>query len=157
VAAKINQWTLLIAMIPLVFALTHAIEGRGGFAIRFDYQQRVEILLTAAQGAFAAAAMFKFRFLRWEAYTLLGLWAFQLFDPLIDPFLQGLPSIFGGVFNAAGQPGIDKIIVREYTSVLFLALVVYELVRYRGEFLLFRYLGEVWRTHIRPRAPAASA
>jgi cation:H+ antiporter len=150
VAAKINQWTLLIAMIPLVFTITLALEGEGFDPIRFDYQQRVEILLTAAQGLFAAVALFKFRFLRWEAFALLGLWAFQLFDPLIDPSLQSLPSIFGGVFDAV--PGARRIIVREYTSVVFLGLIAFELIRYRSEFKLFRYFADVWRTYIRPSA-----
>jgi cation:H+ antiporter len=153
VAAKINQWTLLIAMIPLVFAVTNLIEGQGELTIDFDYQQRVEILLTAAQGLFAAVCLFKFRFLRWEAYALLGLWAFQLVDPLIDPRLQWLPTIFGDVL--AREPEVDKIIVREYTSVAFMALTVYELVRYRHEFRLFRTFGEVWRTYIR-RPPVPS-
>jgi cation:H+ antiporter len=148
VAAKINQWTLLIAMIPLVFAITHIVRGEGGWSIRFDYQQRIEILLTAAQGMFAAVAMFKFRFLRWEAYALLGLWAFQLIDPVIDPFIQFLPSVFGGM-----DPEGHRIIVREYTSVAFFALIALELVRYRREFQLFRYFGEVWRRHIRAAPP----
>jgi cation:H+ antiporter len=153
VAAKINQWTLLIAMVPLVFAITLALEGQGFDPIPFDYQQRVEILLTAAQGLFAAVCLFKFRFLRWEAYALLGLWAFQLFDPLMDSSLQGFPSLFGGLFGK--DPETEKIIVREYTSVVFLSLCVFELVRYRSEFKLFRYFAEVWRKYIRPIAPAA--
>jgi cation:H+ antiporter len=150
VAAKINQWTLLIAMIPLVFAITLALEGKGFDPIRFDYQQRVEILLTAAQGLFAAVCMFKFRFLRWEAYALLGLWLFQLFDPLMDPSLQGLPSLFAVVFDA--EPDVERVIVREYMSVVFLLLIVFELARYRSEFKLFRYFAEVWRKYIRPSA-----
>lgn len=154
VAAKINQWTLLIAMIPLVFAITLALEGNGFDPIPFDYEQRVEILLTAAQGLFAAVAMFKFRFLRWEAYALLGLWLFQLFDPLMDPSLQGVPSLFAGVFDAGS--GEERVIVREYTSLVFLALIVYELVRYRSEFKLFRYFADVWRTYIRPSGAAAT-
>jgi cation:H+ antiporter len=153
VAAKINQWTLLIAMIPLVFAVTNLVEGQGEFTIDFDYQQRVEILLTATQGLFAAVCLFKFRFLRWEAYALLGLWAFQLVDPLIDPRLQWLPTIFGGVLSR--EPEVEKIIVREYTSVAFVAVTVYELVRYRQEFRLFRTFGEVWRIYIR-RPPVPS-
>jgi cation:H+ antiporter len=152
VAAKINQWTLLIAMIPLVFAITLALEGEGFDPIPFDYEQRVEILLTAAQGLFAAVCLFKFRFLRWEAYALLGLWLFQLFDPLMDDALQGFPSLFGGLFDRG--PGVDKVIVREYTSVVFLLLIVFELVRYRSEFKLFRYFADVWRKYIRPVAPA---
>jgi cation:H+ antiporter len=152
VAAKINQWTLLIAMIPLVFAVSHFLRGDPGFAIRFDYHQRVEILLTTVQGLFAAVALFKFRFLRWEAYALLGLWLFQLFDPLFDPYLQFLPSLFGSVFDA--DPEVRRIIVREYTSVAFVALIVFELIRYRSEFKLFRYFADVWRTYIRPQAAA---
>jgi cation:H+ antiporter len=154
VAAKINQWTLLIAMIPLVFAITHAVRGEPGFAIEFDYQQRVEILLTTVQGLFAAVALFKFRFLRWEAYALLGLWLFQLFDPLFDPYLQFLPSLFGSVFDA--DPEARRVIVREYTSVAFIAVIVYELIRYRSEFKLFGYFADVWRTYIRPQAAAPS-
>jgi cation:H+ antiporter len=153
VAAKINQWTLLIAMIPLVFAITLALEGEGFDPIPFDYEQRVEILLTAAQGLFAAVCLFKFRFLRWEAYALLGLWLFQLFDPIMDPSLQSIPSLFAGVFDAG--TGQEKVIVREYTSVVLLGLVVFELVRYRSEFKLFRYFADVWRKYIRPIAPAA--
>jgi hypothetical protein len=84
---------------------------------------------------------------------LLGLWAFQLVDPLIDPRLQWLPTIFGGVLSREAE--VEKIIVREYTSVAFVALTVYELVRYRQEFRLFRTFGEVWRTYIR-RPPVPS-
>ncbi len=144
VAAKINQWTLLIAMIPLVFTITHLVRNSGGFTITFDYQQKIEILLTALQGLFAAACMFKFRFLRWEAYALLGLWLFQLFDPVIDPYLQFLPSVFGGTTPA---PELEKIIIREYTSIVFMALIVFELVRYRRDFRLFRSFADVWRRY----------
>jgi cation:H+ antiporter len=142
VAAKINQWTLLIAMIPLVYAITHIVKGLGDFTIDFDPAQRVEILLTTVQGLFAAVCLFKFRFLRWEAYALLGLWMFQLFDPVFDPYLQGLPSLFNAV-NEAG----DHIIVREYTSVIFVGLIVFELIRYRAENRLFRNFGEMWRRY----------
>ncbi|MCA1727042.1 MAG: hypothetical protein LC722_05150 [Actinobacteria bacterium] len=145
IAAKINQWTLLIAMIPLVFAITHIVRGESGFTIEFDYAQRVEILLTAVQGLFAAVCLFKFRFLRWEAYALLILWGIQLFDPLIDPYLQGFPSAFAGVFGREGHA--ETIVVREYTSLLFMGLIAFELIRYRGENRLFRNFGDVWRRY----------
>src|SRR6266542_5145073 len=125
-ASILSQRTLLIAMIPLVFTITHTIEGKSGFAIRFDYQQRIEILLTAAQAIFAAVAMCKFRFLRWEAYALLALWSFQLFDPLIDPVLQHLPSLFGGT-----DPEGHKIIVREYITAVFFVLTAWDAWLYR--------------------------
>jgi cation:H+ antiporter len=147
VAAKINQWTLLIAMIPLVFLITSAVNGTPRSAIHFDYQQRIEVLLTAAQGLFAVLALFKFRFERWEAYTLLILWGIQLFDPVLDPYLQSLPSVFGGV-----TPEGSKIIIREWTTVAYLALSAFEIARYRHEFHLLRSFRDTWRTYIRPGA-----
>jgi cation:H+ antiporter len=142
IAAKINQWTLLIAMIPLVYAITHIVKGLGDFTIEFDGSQRVEILLTTVQGLFAATCLFKFRFLRWEAYALLGLWLFQLFDPVFDPYLQWMPSLFGAT-NEAGH----HIIVREYTSIVFVALIAFELVRYRRENRLFPHFADMWRRY----------
>jgi len=146
-ASILSQRTLLIAMIPLVFTITHAIEGKAGFAIRFDYQQRIEILLTAAQAIFAAVAMCKFRFLRWEAYALLGLWFFQLFDPAIDPILQHLPSLFGGT-----DPEGHKIIVREYTTAVFFALTAWDVRLYRREFRVIHNFRGLWRRHVVPPA-----
>jgi cation:H+ antiporter len=148
-ASILSQRTLLIAMIPLVFTVTHTIEGKGGFAIRFDYQQRIEILLTAAQAIFAAVAMCKFRFLRWEAYVLLGLWAFQLFDPLIDPVLHHLPSLFGGT-----DPRGHKIIIREYTTAAFFALAAWDVWLYRKEFRVIRNFRQLWREYVVPQAGA---
>jgi cation:H+ antiporter len=147
VAAKINQWTLLIAMIPVVFLITSAIHGTAHSAIHFDYQQRIEVLLTASQGLFAVLALFKFRFERWEAYTLLLLWGIQLFDPVLDPYLQALPTVFGGL-----TPEGTKIIIREWTSVAYLALSAFEVVRYRRQFHLLRSFRATWRTYIRPGA-----
>jgi cation:H+ antiporter len=148
-ASILSQRTLLIGMIPLVFTITHAIEGKAGFAIRFDYQQRIEILLTAAQAIFAAVAMCKFRFLRWEAFVLLGLWFFQLFDPLVDPALQHLPSLFGGT-----DPEGHKIIVREYVTVVFFALAAWDIWLYRREFRVIRNFRQLWREYIAPPAGA---
>jgi cation:H+ antiporter len=148
VAAKINQWTLLIAMIPLVFLITSALTGTAQSVIHFDYQQRIEVLLTASQGLFAVLALFKFRFERWEAYALLILWAVQLLDPILDPHLQMLPSVFGGV-----TPEGTRIIVREWVSVIYLALSTFEIVHYRTQFHLLRSFRETWRTYIRPSPP----
>src|SRR5439155_597973 len=108
-----------------------------------------EFLLTAAQAIFAAAAMCKFRFLRWEAFVLLGLWFFQLFDPLIDPALQHLPSLFGGT-----DPQGHRIIVREYITVAFFALTAWDIWLYRKELRVIRNFRQLWRGYIAPPADA---
>jgi cation:H+ antiporter len=50
---KVNQWTLLVGTIPLVFALSSgSMHG-----LPLDDQQRYELLLTAAQSLFAVSTL----------------------------------------------------------------------------------------------------
>lgn len=98
ISSKVNQWTLLIAMIPIVYVITAWNAGTPTWVLHFEEAQRLEVLLTAAQGLFAAACFMNLRLHRWEAWTLLGLWGIQLFDPLIDPYIYdhfpNLPYMF---------------------------------------------------------------
>jgi cation:H+ antiporter len=142
VSAKINQWTLLVGMIPIVFAVTNFTAGHGTTFLPLDRHQSVEVLLTTAQGLFAVACLLKLRFLLWEAAALLFLWAFQAVDFVTDPLLAGvLPSILG-----------TPAVVREWVTVVFFALVVVEVVRYGREWAAFDAFRGVWRKHVRPRA-----
>ncbi|MBK6426836.1 MAG: hypothetical protein IPF82_11765 [Blastocatellia bacterium] len=53
VSSNINQWTMLVAMLPLVYAYS-----RGGFAsILFDDHQRLEIILTTGQSFLGVASI----------------------------------------------------------------------------------------------------
>ena len=57
VSSKINQWTLLVAMLPLVYSF-----GIGApTALPLDQRQQDEILLTAAQSLFAVALLLDLR------------------------------------------------------------------------------------------------
>lgn len=49
VSSKINQWTLLVGCIPLIYS----ISGLTLYPIEFDMRQNEEILLTSAQSLFA--------------------------------------------------------------------------------------------------------
>jgi cation:H+ antiporter len=72
VSSKVNQWTLLVGTLPLVFAL--ASGGLAGLPV--DAHQREELLLTAAQSVFAVATLFSLSISMWEALGLFGLfWA----------------------------------------------------------------------------------
>ena len=53
VSSKVNQWTLLVGTLPIVFAL--ASGGTGGLPV--ESRQREELLLTAAQSVFAVATL----------------------------------------------------------------------------------------------------
>ncbi|MDE2180133.1 MAG: sodium:calcium antiporter [candidate division NC10 bacterium] len=80
VSSKVNQWTLLIGMLPLAYNLS---AGHFG-AMRLDARQIEEIFLTAAQSFFAVAVLANLSFSLFEAGFIFSLFATQLFftDPL---------------------------------------------------------------------------
>ena len=73
ISSKINQWTLLVGIIPLVFAVS-AGSLRG---LPIDPLQREELFLTAAQSMFAVALVAAGALSRRGAYALLGLFLAQ--------------------------------------------------------------------------------
>lgn len=81
VSSNINQWTVLAAMIPLVYGASHAHAGGGFVPFRFDGEQQTEIALTVAQSflAFLLLANMKFNWL--DAASLFVLWLLQFLKP----------------------------------------------------------------------------
>src|SRR6185436_16725999 len=81
VSSNINQWTMLVAMLPVTYALS-----RGGFApIPFDSHQRLEILLTIAQALLGMVLLANLRFAWYEALGLLILWFAQFVLSGLEP------------------------------------------------------------------------
>lgn len=74
ISSKVNQWTLLVGTLPVVYAISH--RGLGGLPL--DTRQAEEILITAAQSAFAIAILARLRFSVWGAAGLLVLFPTQL-------------------------------------------------------------------------------
>ena len=79
ISSKINQWTLLIGMLPVIYALS---AGRIS-PMHMDDRQIEELLLTAAQSLFAVAVLTNLSFSLGEALLLFVLFATQLLTP--DP------------------------------------------------------------------------
>ncbi len=79
VSAKVNQWSLLIGTIPLVYSFS---VGQLAF-IPLNELQRHEILLTAAQSIYGTVALMKLRFTYIDALILFGLWFIQFIYPPI--------------------------------------------------------------------------
>ncbi len=74
VSSKVNQWTLLVGTIPLVYSL-----GAGRVAqLPLSELQQSEILLTAAQSFFAVSIIANLRINLFEAGLLLALFLGQL-------------------------------------------------------------------------------
>jgi len=75
ISSKVNQWTLLVGTIPLVYAIS-------GSAVRpfvLDSLQDHELILTSAQSLFAVAVLVNLRLTRLEGVLLAGLFLLQLF------------------------------------------------------------------------------
>ncbi len=73
VSSNINQWTMLVAMLPIAYGFSLGSAG----TIHFDHHQRVEILMTIGQSLLGALLLANMRFAWWESLTLFVLWAVQ--------------------------------------------------------------------------------
>jgi cation:H+ antiporter len=93
VSSNVNQWTVLVAMIPMVYctSLGH-IEP-----IPFDGHQRLEILLTLAQGFLGFMLLINLVFAWYEAVGLFVLWLFQFMFPDSHLFVSGVYFAWCGV------------------------------------------------------------
>ena len=124
-SSNINQWTLLVAMLPVVFSLS-----RGGISsFPLDDQQRLELLLTIGQSLLGMIFLVNMSIAWWEVLAMFLLFAAQFV----------LPAFFGGqtrVWIAA--------VFFSWTAAAGLLMVI----RRRLPNALVRFL-ETWRTHVR--------
>ncbi|HVN83404.1 MAG TPA: sodium:calcium antiporter [Candidatus Binatia bacterium] len=82
VSSKVNQWTLLVGTLPLVYSISAGAPS----ALHLDARQVEEILLTAAQSLFAVGVLANLRISLLEVAALFILFAAQLFYP--DPYVR---------------------------------------------------------------------
>ncbi|MCL5036656.1 MAG: sodium:calcium antiporter [Chloroflexi bacterium] len=108
-SSKINQWTLLVGMIPLVFC----ISTRSFAPLPLDPRQVEEMLLTTAQSFLALILIADLRFSFREAAIIFVLFMIQLLIPvpevrwgfIIIYFLLGIGFL---IFNPHCRNGIAK-------------------------------------------------
>jgi cation:H+ antiporter len=73
VSSNINQWTLLTAMLPIVYSMS-----RGEIAtIYFDSEQELELLMTIGQSLIGLFFLLNMELAWWEAGALFLLWGIQ--------------------------------------------------------------------------------
>ncbi len=77
-SSKVNQWTLLIGGLPVVYGLSSGSLG----GLPLDDRQALEILLTAAQSAFAVALLISLTLSVRQALLLFALFAVQFVIPI---------------------------------------------------------------------------
>ncbi|MGI8958649.1 MAG: hypothetical protein ACR2IV_02595 [Bryobacteraceae bacterium] len=124
-SSNINQWTLLVAMLPIVFSLS-----RGSISsFSLDEQQSLELLLTIGQSFVAMIFLVNMSIAWWEALAIFLLFAAQFV----------LPAFFGEHIKMWIAAGFFV-----WTAAAILVI----LVKRRLPNALVRFL-ETWRLHVR--------
>ena len=117
VSSKVNQWTLLVGTLPIVFAI--AAGGLHGLPV--DAHQREELFLTAAQSFFALAVLVTLSISVREAWMLFGLfWAQFLIGGLVPGSVAGIERVaVGAAYMVLGlvifarQRGLIRPLIRD--------------------------------------------
>jgi cation:H+ antiporter len=89
-SAKLNQWTLLVGMIPWVYAIS---SGTLAHPIPMGSYQMNEILLTAAQSLLAMVILATLRLSIGQAMLLFALFFGQFIAPVAVPYIAHLVPI----------------------------------------------------------------
>ena len=94
VSSKVNQWTLLVGTLPIVFAISSA----SSHGLPISAVQREELFLTAAQSFFAVAVLSNLSLSLREAGYLFGLfWAQFIIGALVPESLHAAERIGVGI------------------------------------------------------------
>ena len=131
ISSKLNQWTLLIGTLSVVYSLSLGAYG----VLPFEFKQAAEIWLTAGQSFFAIAILVNFRISVRESLALLSLFVSQV----------GLEFALIRLYPAALAETYSVYLLLAYT-VVYIALGIGLLVSRRRA---LRHLGRVTVANVR--------
>jgi cation:H+ antiporter len=124
-SSNINQWTLLVAMLPVVLSMSHGAP----WALTLDGEQRQELLLTIGQSALGLIFLANMQFAWWEALMMFVLFTMQFV----------LPEFFGSV-------------AKTWIAELFFAwffLDVLSMILRRQTPIAVKRFADTWGAHVR--------
>ncbi len=133
VSSNINQWTLLTAMLPIVYSISIGTPT----AIPLDERQQLELLMTIAQSLIGMIFLVNMELAWWEAAALFGLWGVQFGFSPVPP--------------GAGIWGFIATHIHWWVTVAYLAWAALGVVRMlmgRRQPHAFRMFAVVWRKHV---------
>ncbi len=133
VSSNINQWTLLAAMLPIIFSISAGhVAG-----IQFDSQQELELLMTVGQSLIGLMFLMNMELAWWEASALFSLWFLQF---ALSPFPPG-PGLLG---QLAGH--IHWLVTCAYF--LWFAIEVIRTLAHKRQPLAFILFARLWRERV---------
>jgi len=83
VSSNINQWTLLAAMLPIVYSMSMGAVT----PITFDAKQEMELWLTLGQAVIALVFLINMELTWWEAAALALLFVIPFFNSAVEPVI----------------------------------------------------------------------
>jgi cation:H+ antiporter len=93
VSSNINQWTLLVAMLPIVLS----ISAGGPTPLVMDPRQRMELLMTLGQALVGMMFLMNMELGWWEAATLLALFVIPFAHPAAAKIVTVVYFVWAGV------------------------------------------------------------
>jgi cation:H+ antiporter len=114
VSSNINQWTVLAAMIPLVYGYSHYHHTGTWAAFHFDAEQRLEIVLTLLQTGLGLAVLANMEFDWLDATALFVLWALQFFVPHLRQEVAIAYAVWIVVLGIGYAMGAKKLLAPRY-------------------------------------------
>ncbi|HEV8266467.1 MAG TPA: hypothetical protein VGQ06_16080 [Gemmatimonadales bacterium] len=114
VSSNINQWTVLAAMIPLVYGYSHYHHTGTWAAFHFDAEQRLEIVLTLLQTGLGLAVLANMEFDWLDATALFVLWALQFFVPHLRQEVAIAYAVWIVVLGIGYAMGAKKLLAPKY-------------------------------------------
>ena len=139
VSSNINQWTLLAAMLPIVYSIS-----RGQVSSNpLNPQQELELLMTLAQSFIGMVFLVNMELAWWEAAALFSLWGIQFGFSPVPP--------------GPGLIGLIAIHIHWWVTVAYLlwaAIALARMVRDKRRPEALRLFVAMWRSHIRPPRPS---
>ncbi len=135
-SSNINQWTLLVAMLPVILSL-----GAGKpSVINFDEAQQMELLITAGQSVVALVFLLRMELRWWQALALFV------------TFIAGF--VFSALGNRNDWVGYTSSHIRHWIVLLYFSYaaiqLLWNLIRWRKPPAV-RSLIETWQAHMTPR------
>jgi len=115
VSSNINQWTLLAAMLPIVYSISMGAPT----PITFDVEQEMELWLTLGQAAVALVFLLNMELDWWEAAALAVLFAIPFFTTAAEPVITWI------YFGWAGLEVVRMLIGRHKAPALSLFIRVW--------------------------------
>ncbi len=124
ISSKVNQWSLLVGAVPIVYVLGQAFVNRSFvWGLDLDHRQVGEILLTGAQGFYAVSLIVNYQFRVREGIALGGLFLIDITTTilleetghtgLIQPFHYALSFLYislGLIFFAVSWNFLPRIV-----------------------------------------------